>query len=557
MKLNSEFRRRIIESYFRDKSWNKIIHTIDQNEALDENVAELSFVRESATVSRESDFYMTSNIDSRSSKQISQSNETQKNSRSSKSVLRSNENSKESVSSEHDDKNLIYHVNRSTEEKRLCISSDCVLNILIVAHEREQDHSEFEVTFEIISRAWYIRDLIKTLRFYIRNCSQCLQIQIRRHRSWESLQLIHSSSISFHTITMNFVLELFKIKEKIDCVLSMTDKFTKRIMLISEKFTYTTENWAVQLLEESQRRDWDISKVIISDKDRKFLSDLWRTLFTRLRIFMLYFTAYHSQTNEASERTNQTLEIALRYYIQKMLDSTLWILALWKFQSIFNNTRSTVTRKTSNELLYEITSNLSLNISFTNKVLNQNHLRKEAEDAIDWAQMQNKAHYDRRHTSLFLKIDEWVLLRLHHEYFISRSKNMTKKIFTQYIESFKIIQRIKRLIYRLDISSDWKIHSVFFVTQLKLASNSANDSYHRSRSTHSSSMTNTQNEYEIERILNKRTVKRDQEYFTKYLVRWQDYEFEYDRWYNVKNLQNAKNLISDYEKKLERFNSSN
>jgi hypothetical protein len=33
-------------------------------------------------------------------------------------------------------------------------------------------------------------------------------------------------------------------------------------------------------------------------------------------------------------------------------------------------------------------------------------------------------------------------------------------------------------------------------------------------------MTNTQNEYEIERILNKRTVKRDQEYFTKYLIRW-------------------------------------
>jgi hypothetical protein len=171
--------------------------------------------------------------------------------------------------------------------------------------------------------------------------------------------------------------------------------------------------------------------------------------------------------------------------------------------------------------------------------------------------MQNKAHYDRRHTSLFLKIDEWVLLRFHYEYFISSSKDMTKKVFAQYINLFKIIQRIERLIYRLSVSFDWKIHSVFFVVQLKSVSDSAKDSFNRSRSTHSSSMTDTQNEYEIERILNKRTVKRDQEYFTKYLVRWQDYEFEYDRWYNIKNLQNAKNLINDYEKKLERFNSSN
>jgi hypothetical protein len=557
MKLNSEFRARIMKKYSKNESWRKIIQIINQNETLSENVAELSFVRESATVLRESDFYMTSNINSKSTKQISSSNEIQKNSRSSKSILRFNENSKESVSSEHDDKDLIYHVNKSTEMKRLCISSDCVSNILIIVHEWEQNHSEFEITFEIILRAWYIRDLIKTLRFYIRNCSQCLQIQIRRHKSWKNLQFIHSFSISFHTITMNFVLELLKIKEEINCVLSMTNKFTKRIMLISEKFTYTTENWAVQLLKESQRRDWDISKVIISNRDRKFLSDLWCTLFIRLRIFMLYFTAYHSQTNKTSERTNQTLKITLRYYIQKMFNSTLWISALWKFQSIFNNTRSIVTEKISNELLYEITSNLSLNISFTNKIFNHDHLRKEAKNVINWAQMQNKAHYNRRHTSLFLKIDKWILLRFHHEYFISRSKNMTKNIFTQYIESFKIIQRIERLIYRLNISSDWKIHFVFFVTQLKFASNSANDSYHRSRSTHSSSMTNTQNEYEIERILNKRTVKRDQEYFTKFLVRWQDYEFEYDRWYNVKNLQNAKNLISDYEKKLERFNSSN
>jgi hypothetical protein len=225
-----------------------------------------------------------------------------------------------------------------------------------------------------------------------------------------------------------------------NCVLSITEKFTKRVMLISEKFTYTTENWAIQLLKESQRRDWNISKMIISDKDRKFLSDLWRTFFTKLNVFMLYSTVYHSQIDDVSERTNQTLEIALRYYIQELNDFILWITVLWKFQSTFNNTRSIVTEKISNELLYEITSNLFLNISSSNKIVdNHMQLRKKAQNVIDWTQMTNKTHYIRRHSSFFLKVDEWAMLRLHHDYSISKSKNMTKKIFAQYVESFKII----------------------------------------------------------------------------------------------------------------------
>jgi hypothetical protein len=127
VKLNSEFRKRIVNDYFMNESWKKTIQTIDQNAILEENATKLSFVREFDTMSRESDFYMTSSM--KSSLKISLSNHS-------------------------NNENLIYHVNKSTEEKRLCISSNCVSNILFVAHKQEQDHSEFEIAFEIISRAW-------------------------------------------------------------------------------------------------------------------------------------------------------------------------------------------------------------------------------------------------------------------------------------------------------------------------------------------------------------------------------------------------------------------
>jgi hypothetical protein len=151
IKLNSEFRKRIIDEYFKDDSWRKIIQTIDQNAILKNNVAKLAFVRESQTMLKESDSYMTSKM------KVSHSNEM-----------------KNSEFSFTEDKNLIYYVNRSIDHKRLCISSDCVSNILIIVHD--QEHSELETCFEIISRFWYIKELIKVLRQYIRHCSKCLII---------------------------------------------------------------------------------------------------------------------------------------------------------------------------------------------------------------------------------------------------------------------------------------------------------------------------------------------------------------------------------------------
>jgi hypothetical protein len=99
---------------------------------------------------------------------------------------------------------------------------------------------------------------------------------------------------------------------------------------------------------------------------------------------------------------------------------------------------------------------------------------------------------------------------------------MIKKISTQYVESFKVVQRIERLAYRLAISEDWKIHSIFSVAQLESASDSAQNLYNRLKSIHSSSVTDFQ-EYEIERLLNKRIIKRELDFFTKYLIRWQNY----------------------------------
>jgi len=51
-------------------------------------------------------------------------------------------------------------------------------------------------------------------------------------------------------------------------------------------------------------------------------------------------------------------------------------------------------------------------------------------------------------------------------------------------------------------------------------------------------------EFEIEKIINKRTVRGKE----KFLVRWKGYTVEEDTWENRENLENAKELIEEFER---------
>ena len=51
-------------------------------------------------------------------------------------------------------------------------------------------------------------------------------------------------------------------------------------------------------------------------------------------------------------------------------------------------------------------------------------------------------------------------------------------------------------------------------------------------------------EFEIEKILNKRIVREKE----KFLVRWKGYMAEEDTWENRENLENAKELVEEFER---------
>ena len=89
--------------------------------------------------------------------------------------------------------------------------------------------------------------------------------------------------------------------------------------------------------------------------------------------------------------------------------------------------------------------------------------------------MQMKNKYDSQHTSLFFKIEDLVKLHLHKSYNILNIK--LRKLSTQFVDSFKVIERIDCLAYRLKLFNTMRIHNVIFIAHLKSAHCSFDDSH--------------------------------------------------------------------------------
>lgn len=85
----------------------------------------------------------------------------------------------------------------------------------------------------------------------------------------------------------------------------------------------------------------------------------------------------------------------------------------------------------------------------------------DAKHAIAFVSLRIKKVYDSHHKPMFFDVRDLVNLRLHREYRVSAV--WSKKIGSQLVGPFKILERIGRLAYQLELSANMKIHDVVSV----------------------------------------------------------------------------------------------
>ena len=167
--------------------------------------------------------------------------------------------------------------------------------------------------------------------------------------------------------------------------------------------------------------------------------------------------AYHSQIDDIFERTNQTIKIAIRFFIINYSNIN-FVLILSSLQIQFNNFVNVVIDLSFNEINYDFkTRDAFFNLSkqskqsFENLAIQRLKYRREATDVIVFVNVKIKIHYDARHISLLLKTDDYVYFRLHQDYQLSNRLN--KKTSQQRCDFFLVKRRVERLAYELNLFS--------------------------------------------------------------------------------------------------------
>ena len=150
------------------------------------------------------------------------------------------------------------------------------------------------------------------------------------------------------------------------------------------------------------------------------------------------------------------MKIALRFLIinYSNIDHVKTLLFL---QIMLNNSINVIIDLSFNEIIYDfkirdafieiVNSEISVNLNFAALRLKY---KKKVVDVIAFVNAKVKIYYDARHTFLLLNVENYVYLRLYHEYHLPNRSN--KKLFQQRCESFLMKKRVKRLAYELDLS---------------------------------------------------------------------------------------------------------
>src|SRR6266496_4150327 len=120
-------------------------------------------------------------------------------------------------------------------------------------------------------------------------------------------------------------------------------------------------------------------------------------------------------------------------------------------QAALNSAVSSTISHLLNKLAFSINFNMSIDLLNQELDKIQNFTTCiDVKKAIKLSQMTMKHYYDNKHQPKFFNINDNIMLQLHKNYSILIVTN--KKLAQQYAGLFKVLEQIRRLVYRLKLS---------------------------------------------------------------------------------------------------------
>jgi Integrase zinc binding domain len=159
---------------------------------------------------------------------------------------------------------------------------------------------------------------------YIPSCTDCLRNKLMTRKPMGPLHPLPIPDDRGNSVTLDFIGPL-PLDEGFDCILTMTDCLGSDIRIMPTKTNITAEDLAIIFFNNWYCEN-GLSKEIISDRDKLFVSKFWTALHKLTGVKIKLSSAYHPETDGLSERSNKTVNQCIRYHVRR--NQKGWVRAL-------------------------------------------------------------------------------------------------------------------------------------------------------------------------------------------------------------------------------------
>ncbi|PHJ20548.1 retrotransposon ty3-gypsy subclass [Cystoisospora suis] len=166
-------------------------------------------------------------------------------------------------------------------------------------------HPGFERTRAAIRQIFWWPKMDYEIDLFAKSCVQRAKGKSSHSRPGGSMQPLPIPNMPRKEIAMDLIVGLPRTKEGWDAILTIVCKLTKMSHFVPSKHSASAEDIAILLVRQVIRFH-GVPSAIVSDRDTRFTSEVWRVMRKRLAIEQKMSTAYHPQTGGQAERTNQT-----------------------------------------------------------------------------------------------------------------------------------------------------------------------------------------------------------------------------------------------------------
>lgn len=460
------------------------------------------------------------------------------------------------------DNNGLLFMRMGDESAKLCVPHAEVPGLLSFIHDQSQESAHCgsaKLTLRLQHRFFW-PGMIKDIKEYVETCDVCQKIKPDRRAK---AGLLRPNSIPFYPyewVSFDLITGLPK-SGGYDAIFVTVDRLTKHAQFIPCSGRLSTTGFAKLFLNMVVFK-YGLPSHIISDRDARWTSSFWKSLAGMMNLHMALSSSHHPQHDGQTERTNQTLEIMLRAFVNA--DRSDWAEWLPTLQHSYNSTSHSATSYSPYFLLYGyhprgpldhlISSNQAiarpslLNRSAEHFTAELDVHRQMARVSISMAQEKAAKSSNKKRRPVNFPIGSLVLVNPHSLELVD-VKGTGKKLMQRTLGPFRVQEQINPNVYRLSIPDTYPMNPIINVEHLV--------AYHEDKEGKFSSIHRpvlldprgsdlyASPEFEVEKIV----AWRKRAGQLEYLVRWKGFGPVEDSWQTERDLRNAHEILSHFKAK--------